>query len=134
MKNTILNKSTDEPVRFTGTVIAFITVGVLVLVWGILGSVFTFSPTWRIAISTGITLVTFSMISLVLRSQNNDSKTMRTKLNELITAHEQANNRIVDIEDHTGEKFQERYEERRKIDLNQSRSTSEKYASNHRYK
>lgn len=134
MKNTILNKITDQPIRFTGTVIAFIVVGVLVLVWGILGSVFSFSPTWRIAISTGITLITFSMIFFTLKSQNNDSKAMQIKLNELVKAHEQSNNRIVDIEDHTEEKFQKLYEKRRKIDSNQTRLKNEQHASNHRYK
>ena len=134
MKNTILNKFKDQPIRFTGTIIAFIAVGVLVLVWGILGSVFSFSPTWRIAVSTGITLITFSMIFLILKSQNNDSKEMQKKLNELIKAHEQSNNRIVDIEDHTEEKFQKLYEKRRKIDSTQTRLKNEQHASNHRYK
>ncbi len=39
------------------------------------------------------------MVFLIQRSQNKDSIAIHLKLNELVSAHEHANNRLVSIED-----------------------------------
>lgn len=58
-------------------------------------------------INTGTTIVTFLMVFLIQKAQNKDSKAIQIKLNELIKAHDKANNRIVDIEDLTEDELDE---------------------------
>ena len=48
-----------------------VAVGVIVG-WAILGPVFHFSDTWQLVINTGTTIVTFLMVFLIQRAQNND--------------------------------------------------------------
>lgn len=97
----------DWAVCFTGSPAAFIGAGILVIVWGLTGPVFRYSDTWQMVINTGTTIVTFLMVFLIQKAQNKDSKAIQIKLNELIKAHENANNKIVDIEDLTEEELDE---------------------------
>src|SRR5262245_17934448 len=46
----------------------------IVLVWLITGPIFKFSDTWQLVINTGPTIVTFLMVFLIQRAQNNDSR------------------------------------------------------------
>ncbi len=84
--------------RFTGTTSAFgLALGV-VIVWALLGPVFSFSDTWQLVINTGTTIVTFLMVFLIQRTQNKDSLAIHLKLNELVSAIEGASNRLIDVE------------------------------------
>jgi low affinity Fe/Cu permease len=65
----------------------------------ITGPIFKYSDTWQLVINTGTTIITFLMVFLIQRSQNKDSIALHLKLNELVVAHELANNRLVSIED-----------------------------------
>jgi len=47
------------------------------------------------------------MVFLIQKAQNKDSKAIQIKLNELISAHDKANNRIVYIEDLTEDELDE---------------------------
>lgn len=84
--------------KATGSTPAFITAFIVVLVWGLSGSIFNYSANWQLFINTGTTIVTFLMVFLIQKSQNKDSLAIQLKLNELIAAHEFASNRLVDIE------------------------------------
>jgi low affinity Fe/Cu permease len=84
--------------RFTGTTTAFgLALGAIV-VWAVLGPVFGFSDTWQLVINTSTTIVTFLMVFLIQRTQNKDSLAIHLKLNELVSAVEGANNRLIDVE------------------------------------
>jgi low affinity Fe/Cu permease len=88
--------------RFTGSVPAFgLAVGVL-LVWGITGPIFHYSDTWQLVINTGTTIVTFLMVFLIQQTQNKDGLAIQLKLNELVAALEGASNRLISVEDLTG--------------------------------
>lgn len=84
---------------FTGSSPAFIAATAIVVIWAFSGPVFNYSETWQLVINTGTTIITFLMVFLIQKAQNKDSKAIQLKLNELIAAHEQASNRMVDIED-----------------------------------
>lgn len=75
--------------------VAFITV----LAWAITGPLFGFSATWQLVINTGTTIVPFLMVFLIQNSQNRDSRAIQLKLDELIRAIDQADNRLMHIED-----------------------------------
>ncbi len=91
--------------RHTGTVGAFaVAVGVIVT-WAMTGPMFHFSDTWQLAINTGTTIVTFLMVFLIQQTQNKDGLAIQLKLNELVAALEGASNRLINVEDLTGEEL-----------------------------
>ncbi len=84
--------------KFTGGTPAFILAFLTIIIWVISGPLFDYSDTWQLVINTGTTIITFLMVFLIQRSQNKDSIAVHLKLNELIIATENANNRLVAIE------------------------------------
>jgi low affinity Fe/Cu permease len=91
--------------RFTGSVPAFALALGTILVWGITGPFFHFSDTWQLVINTGTTIVTFLMVFLIQQTQNKDGLAIQLKLNELVAALEGASNRLISVEDLTGEEL-----------------------------
>ncbi len=87
--------------KATGTTPAFIVAFVLVVVWGATGPMFHYSDAWQMIINTGTTIITFLMVFLIQKAQNKDSLAIQLKLNELVAAHENASNRLVNVEDMT---------------------------------
>lgn len=91
--------------KATGSTAAFLCAFGVVLVWAITGPFFDYSETWQLVINTGTTIVTFLMVFLIQKAQNKDSLAIQLKLNELVASHEQASNRLVDIESITEEEL-----------------------------
>jgi len=85
--------------RFTGSTAAFTIAVGIILLWGVTGPIFHYSDTWQLVINTGTTIVTFLMVFLIQRSQNNDSRAVHLKLNEIVSALEGASSRLVNVED-----------------------------------
>jgi len=85
--------------RFTGSTTAFIVAAGIIVFWGLTGPIFRFSDTWQLVINTGTTIVTFLMVFLIQRSQNDDSRAVHLKLNEIVAALEGASARLVNVED-----------------------------------
>ena len=71
----------------------------LIVVWALTGPVFGFSDTWQLVINTGTTIITFLMVFLIQNTQNRDARAIHLKLDELINAVHDADNRIIDAED-----------------------------------
>jgi low affinity Fe/Cu permease len=90
----------------TGTSMAFILALSIIIIWGISGPIFHFSDTWQLVINTGTTIVTFLMVFLIQRAQNNDSRAVHLKLNEIVAALEGASNRLIDVEDLSEDEIQ----------------------------
>jgi len=86
---------------WVGTSWAFGTALLVVVVWAATGPLFHFSDTWQLVINTGTTIVTFLMVFLIQRAQNNDARAIHLKLNEIIAAVQGASNRIINVEDLT---------------------------------
>jgi low affinity Fe/Cu permease len=91
--------------RFTGSVPAFALALGIILIWAITGPIFHFSDTWQLVINTGTTIVTFLMVFLIQQTQNKDGLAIQLKLNELVAALEGASNRLISVEDLTGEEL-----------------------------
>jgi low affinity Fe/Cu permease len=91
--------------RFSGSVPAFGLALGTILVWGITGPLFHFSDTWQLVINTGTTIVTFLMVFLIQQTQNKDGLAIQLKLNELVAALQGASNRLISVEDLTGEEL-----------------------------
>lgn len=92
--------------KATGKSVTFILAGVLVIIWAATGPIFKFSDTWQLVINTGTTIITFLMVFIIQRSQNKDTLALQLKLNELIAANKNASNRLINVEDLTGEELE----------------------------
>ena len=90
---------------FTGSVPAFALALGTIVVWAFTGPLFHFSDTWQLVINTGTTIVTFLMVFLIQQTQNKDGLAIQLKLNELVAALEGASNRLISVEDLTGEEL-----------------------------
>ncbi len=85
--------------NLSGSTPVFLSAFALIILWGVSGPVFGFSDTWQLIINTTTTIITFLMVFLIQRAQNNDSIAIHLKLNELIAALDKTSNRLVDVED-----------------------------------
>ena len=115
MKKNFFDRFADWAACFAGSPGAIIGASIMVIIWAATGPVFKFSEVWQMVINTGTTIVTFLMVFLIQKAQNKDSKAIQIKLNELISAHERANNRIVDIEDLTEDELDELHKKYEKL-------------------
>ncbi len=87
--------------RAMGRPLTFILCVLLVLVWAASGPLFHFSDTWQLVINTGTTIVTFLMVFLIQNSQNREGQALQAKLDELIRAVNDAQNRFIGLERRT---------------------------------
>jgi low affinity Fe/Cu permease len=104
-ENSFFERFANAATKFTGSSPAFIGAALIVVLWAATGPLFDYSETWQLVINTGTTIITFLMVFLIQKAQNKDGKAIQLKLNELIASHEQASNRMVDIEDLTEEEL-----------------------------
>ncbi|MGC4192044.1 MAG: low affinity iron permease family protein [Thermomicrobiales bacterium] len=98
---------------FAGHYLAFVVAVAFVAVWAVSGPFFGFSETWQLVINTSTTIITFLMVFLVQSTQNRDSEAMHIKLDEIISALKETNDRVLDAEDQTEDDLDEekqRYE------------------------
>jgi low affinity Fe/Cu permease len=71
---------------------------VIVLAWALSGPFFHFSDGWQLVINTGTTIVTFLMVFVLNNAQSRDTSAMNAKLDALIFALDNADNRLIGIE------------------------------------
>jgi low affinity Fe/Cu permease len=91
--------------RWAGSPVAFGLAVLTVVAWVLTGPIFHYSDGWQLVINTGTTIVTFLMVFLIQQSQNKDSVALHLKLNELLSSHRAASNRLIGIEDASEEEL-----------------------------
>ncbi len=79
----------------------FATVAVLIFIigWALLGPAFRFSDSWQLAMNTTSSIITFLMVFILNNAQTRDTRAINLKLDELIRAIENADNRAIALED-----------------------------------
>ena len=97
-KLNFFEKLASHATKATGSNASIVIAFLLVMVWLFYGPWLNYSDKWLWAINTGTTIITFLMVFLIQKSQNKDALAIQLKLNELLAAHENASNRLVDIE------------------------------------
>ena len=70
----------------------------IIAVWAFCGPIFHYSDGWQLIINTGTTIVTFLMVFVLNNAQSRDTSAMNAKLDALIVALENADNRMVGLE------------------------------------
>src|SRR5215475_4784642 len=84
--------------ELAGNPITFIVCAAYVIVWACTGPLFGFSDTWQLVINTSTTIITFLMVFLIQNTQNRDNGAIQAKLDELIRAMVDADNKFIGIE------------------------------------
>ncbi len=70
----------------------------LILLWAVSGPIFGFSETWQLVVNTATTIITFLMVFVLQNTQNRDGEAVQAKLDELIYALGEADNKFVGAE------------------------------------
>jgi low affinity Fe/Cu permease len=91
--------------QLAGHYVTFVVAFLVLVTWAVSGPFFGFSDTWQLVINTGTTIVTFLMVFLIQNTQNRDAMAMHLKLDELIRAIENADERLIHAEDETDEEL-----------------------------
>ena len=98
-KTSFFTKFSKATAHAAGKPLTFILAVAAIIIWSISGPLFGFSDTWQLVINTSTTIITFLMVFLIQNTQNRDSLAVQLKLDELICALKEADNRFLDIEE-----------------------------------
>lgn len=98
-KTSFFTRFAKEIAYLAGRPVTFILAVTVIIVWAVLGPLFGFSDTWQLVINTSTTIITFLMVFLIQNTQNRDSTAVQLKLDELICAIKEADNRFLDVEE-----------------------------------
>lgn len=71
----------------------------VVVIWLLSGPLFGYSDTWQLVINTSTTIITFVMVFVIQNTTNRDGRAVQTKLDAILEALEDADNRLVGLED-----------------------------------
>jgi low affinity Fe/Cu permease len=101
----LFTKFANSVSELAGNPITFIVCAGYVIVWALTGPLFGFSDTWQLVINTSTTIITFLMVFLIQNTQNRDNGAIQAKLDELIRAMVDADNKFIGIEHMTDEEL-----------------------------
>jgi low affinity Fe/Cu permease len=93
--------------HLAGRPLTFVLALTLIVVWAVTGPIFGFSETWQLVVNTATTIITFLMVFVLQNSQNRDGEALQAKLDELIIAVREADNRFVGAEQLSGEELEQ---------------------------
>lgn len=88
----------EEISKITGHYGSFLIAITFIIIWSLSGPFFNYSDTWQLIVNTTTTIITFLMVFLIQNSQNRDSCALHTKVDELIDALKNADERVIGIE------------------------------------
>lgn len=77
---------------------SFLIAITFIVIWSLSGPFLNYSDTWQLIVNTTTTIITFLMVFLIQNSQNRDSCALHTKVDELIDALKNADERVIGIE------------------------------------
>ena len=78
----------------TATAFAF----ALVIIWAVSGPHFHYSDFWQLVMNTVSSVITFLMVFVLNNAQNRDTAAINAKLDAIIFAIEDADNRLIGLE------------------------------------
>jgi low affinity Fe/Cu permease len=105
--NKIFSAIATQIAHQSGRPVTFLLAIFAIIIWAIIGPIFNYSDTWQLVINTGTTIVTFLMVFVIQNTQNRDGAALQAKLDELIRASSQAQNRFIGIEHLTDQEIEE---------------------------
>jgi low affinity Fe/Cu permease len=88
--------------HIAGRPLTFVLALALIVAWAVSGPIFGFSETWQLVVNTATTIITFLMVFVLQNTQNRDGEAVQAKLDELIVAVRDADDRFVGAEQLSG--------------------------------
>ncbi|HEX2851430.1 MAG TPA: low affinity iron permease family protein [Acidimicrobiales bacterium] len=98
-KGTPITRTISNITGWLGSFPAILIALGIIAAWAVSGPMMHYSDTWQLVINTFTTLVTFVMVFVIQNSQNRDGRAIQLKLDELICAIRDADDRLVGIEE-----------------------------------
>ena len=89
------NRFSHTLTHYTGSKRFFGFVLALIAVWTAVGVVFGSSRPWELAVTCGVPILTLLMVIVLQHAQNRDTKAVELKLNELLLALEEPDNKLI---------------------------------------
>jgi low affinity Fe/Cu permease len=77
-------RATSTLTTALGSVPAIAGALILIVVWVLMGPVFSFSDTWQLVINTTTTIITFIMVFVIQNTTNRESRATNVKLDALL--------------------------------------------------
>jgi low affinity Fe/Cu permease len=87
-----------QAARWLGDARVFLGSALCILAWAASGPWLGWSDTWQLIINTSTTVLTFEAIFLIQHTQTRDTVAIQAKLDEVIRAVPQADNRKMGLE------------------------------------
>jgi low affinity Fe/Cu permease len=94
----LFDRFSNAVARGAGRPLTFAAACAMIVGWAVTGPMTGFSETWQLVINTGTTIITFLMVFVVQHTQNRDSEAIQAKLDDLIYALSDADNRLIGAE------------------------------------
>jgi low affinity Fe/Cu permease len=91
-------KFSQKTSELLGSPSIFIIAFLLLVVWGLLGTLFQFSTTWQFLLTSTTTIITFLMVFIIQNTENRNAKALHLKLDELIRSEQGARNTMINIQ------------------------------------
>ena len=89
------NRFSHTLTHHAGTKRFFGFVLVLIVAWGAVGLVLGSSRPWELVVTCGVPILTLLMVIVLQHAQNRDSKAIQLKLNELLLALDEPDNKLI---------------------------------------
>src|SRR3954466_4440961 len=99
--------------RATGSAMSLAVLSVLITAWLLWGIIAHWSRAWELSVALGGPLLTLFMLVVLQHAQNRESMAVQLKLNELILALREPDDRVVDAERRPDDELDELAEEYR---------------------
>jgi low affinity Fe/Cu permease len=90
--------ASERASEWVGSPPALMVACAMVLIWAAFGPPMGFSDTWQLIINTPTTILTFLLLFLLQASQNNDTKALHAKIDELIRVNSKARDELIGME------------------------------------
>jgi low affinity Fe/Cu permease len=85
--------------RWVGSPWAFVAVVLALVVWLVAGAVTDFSRGWELTATVGVPVLALLALVILQHTQNHDDQALHVKLDEILRAIEDADTRLVGVED-----------------------------------
>jgi low affinity Fe/Cu permease len=94
----LFDRFSNAVARGAGRPVTFAAACTLIVGWAVAGPMTGYSEYWQLIINTGTTIITFLMVFVVQHTQNRDNEAIQAKLDDLIYAVTDADNRLIGAE------------------------------------
>ena len=83
---------------FTGSWVALVALALVSGAWFLVGALVDWSRGWELVMTAGAPIATLVLVVILQHAQNRNARAVHVKLNELLTALQEPDDRVMDAE------------------------------------